>query len=140
MTVIFSFFHTVQHCQLFTFVSAVCLPFDSLSTGVTGEDVMLLSGEHRSSKLLPLPSRLDSLIGDKGVQSLEVRLSLAYVCLMEDKTTLVLLRLQFSFTSCQKCPDVFKIRKLKDVRRRSMQIELRKGPIFSTIFCHLEFT
>jgi len=53
------------------------MPFDSLSTGVTGEDVMLLSGEHRSSKLLPLPSRLDSLIGDKGVQSLEVRLSLA---------------------------------------------------------------
>ena len=82
---------------------------------------MLLSGEHRSSKLLPLPSRLDSLIGDKGVQSLEVRLSLAYVCLMEeDKTTLVLLRLQFSFTSCQKCPDVYKIRKLKNVRRRSM--------------------
>ena len=77
-----------QRCELFTFMSAVCLPFDSLSTGVTGEDVMLLSGEHRSSKLLPLPSRLDSLIGDKGVQSLEVRLSLAYVCLMEDKTTL----------------------------------------------------
>ena len=105
---------------MFTFMSAVCLPFDSLSTGVTGEDVILLSGEHRSSKLLPLPSRLDSLIGDKGVHSLEVRLSLAYVCLMEDKTTLVLLRLQFSFTSCQKCPDVFKIRKLKNVRRRSM--------------------
>ena len=101
-------------------MSAVCLPFDSLSTGVTGEDVMLLSGEHRSSKLLPLPSRLDSLIGDKGVHSLEVRLSLAYVCLMEDKTTLVLLRLQFSFTSCQKCPEVLKIRKLQDVRRRSL--------------------
>ena len=52
---------------------------DSLSTGVTGEEVMLLSGsgEHRSSKLLPLPSRLDSLIGDKGVHNREVRLSLA---------------------------------------------------------------
>ena len=55
---------------------AVATVVFSLSTGVTGEEVMLLSGEHRSSKLLPLPSRRDSLMGDNGVHSREVRLSL----------------------------------------------------------------
>ena len=55
---------------------AVATVVFSLSTGVTGEEVMLLSGEHRSSKLEPLPSRRDSLMGDNGVHSREVRLSL----------------------------------------------------------------
>ena len=58
--------------------SAIYVHTSALSTGVTGDDVILLSGsgEHLNSKLLPLPSLLDSLIGDNGVQSRDVLLSL----------------------------------------------------------------
>ena len=66
--------------KIFPSFLAQCIHTSALSTGVTGDDVMLLSGsgEHLNSKLLPLPSLLDSLIGDNGVQRRDVLLSLTF--------------------------------------------------------------